>query len=67
MTGDILREMHPRYQAHMITSRAVVVLMVAQKQAERKRCEFWNNLLYFWKKETNATQLHAGDITEDRT
>ena len=53
MDNDLLREMHPRYQCHLIPSRAIVVIMSLKECRERDRRDFWHDLLYFWKKETN--------------
>jgi hypothetical protein len=53
MEIDLLREMHPRYQNHMIPSRAIIVIMGLKECRERGRREFWHDLLYFWKKEKN--------------
>ena len=50
VTDVVLREMHPRYQNHMIPSRAIIVIMGLKECRERGRREFWHDLLCFWKK-----------------
>ena len=54
MDNDLLREMHPRYQCHLIPSRAIVVIMSLKECRERAIRDFWFgvfDLLYFWKKD----------------
>ena len=54
LDNDLLREMHPRYQCHLIPSRAIVVIMSLKECRERAIRDFWFgvfDLLYFWKKD----------------